>query len=272
MSKTAFRLTALACVAALGVSVAVAPTPARADNAGAFVGGLVGGVILKTIIDSAHPGYRPQGHRPVRAYRAPVDPAVTEYWRGVQVTLNEAGFYAGRPDGVPGRRTRAAVRDFQISIGAEPTGQLTPSEYNLLRNQVARATMPAPVAPMQAMPVVASAASATGQRDPWEGEYLTDCRNDRLQCWWEITREGDTPSYRAIYRMADRLDRTNVRCQMWAIADHDTLEPNRLMAMVPGAGIVWFKTTSQGQLDVAQGQALGCDGGTMSGLAEPVGD
>ncbi|WP_299865845.1 peptidoglycan-binding protein [uncultured Hoeflea sp.] len=44
--------------------------------------------------------------------------------RNIQAILNNNGFDAGKPDGVMGKRTTAAIKAFQTSIGMEPTGEI----------------------------------------------------------------------------------------------------------------------------------------------------
>jgi localization factor PodJL len=44
--------------------------------------------------------------------------------RNIQAILNNNGFDAGTPDGVMGKRTVAAIKAFQSSIGMEPTGEI----------------------------------------------------------------------------------------------------------------------------------------------------
>lgn len=44
--------------------------------------------------------------------------------RNIQAILNNNGFDAGKPDGVMGKRTTAAIKAFQASIGMEPTGEI----------------------------------------------------------------------------------------------------------------------------------------------------
>jgi len=44
--------------------------------------------------------------------------------RNIQAILNNNGFDAGAPDGVMGKKTVAAIKDFQTSIGVEPTGEI----------------------------------------------------------------------------------------------------------------------------------------------------
>lgn len=45
--------------------------------------------------------------------------------RNIQAILNKSGFDAGTPDGVMGAKTVSAIKDFQTSIGEQPTGQVT---------------------------------------------------------------------------------------------------------------------------------------------------
>ncbi|WP_417418057.1 peptidoglycan-binding protein [Hoeflea sp.] len=44
--------------------------------------------------------------------------------RNIQAILNNNGFDAGPPDGVMGKRTVSAIKQFQASIGMEPTGEV----------------------------------------------------------------------------------------------------------------------------------------------------
>ncbi|MEM6972992.1 MAG: peptidoglycan-binding protein [Pseudomonadota bacterium] len=57
----------------------------------------------------------------------------------LQRQLNALGFDAGPVDGLPGRRTRAAVSAFQSSRGFRPTGQLTRLERSALASEATRA-------------------------------------------------------------------------------------------------------------------------------------
>jgi peptidoglycan hydrolase-like protein with peptidoglycan-binding domain len=52
--------------------------------------------------------------------------------RQIQAALRRLDYYRGRVDGIFGSRTRAAIRRFQQTIGAETTGTLTADEANLL--------------------------------------------------------------------------------------------------------------------------------------------
>jgi len=53
----------------------------------------------------------------------------------MQTMLNRAGFDTGEPDGVVGRQTRAALRDFQRSAGLPPDGYPTATVIAALRRQ-----------------------------------------------------------------------------------------------------------------------------------------
>ena len=68
--------------------------------------------------------------------------------RLIQQGLCNEGFDPGMPDGLFGPRTRAAIRDWQQSRGASPTGYLNGAEAELLRT----AAMPPP--PPRAAPAV----------------------------------------------------------------------------------------------------------------------
>ena len=63
--------------------------------------------------------------------------------RLIQQELRNQGFDPGTPDGLFGPRTRAAIREWQQSRGASPTGYLNGADVELLR---------APPAPLPAVP------------------------------------------------------------------------------------------------------------------------
>src|SRR5262249_32172062 len=44
--------------------------------------------------------------------------------RNIQAILNNNGFDAGKPDGEMGKKTVAAIKAFQKSVGQEPTGKI----------------------------------------------------------------------------------------------------------------------------------------------------
>jgi membrane-bound lytic murein transglycosylase B len=51
----------------------------------------------------------------------------------LQTLLNRAGFDTGEPDGVVGRQTRAALRDFQRQASLPPDGYPTVEVIAVLR-------------------------------------------------------------------------------------------------------------------------------------------
>ena len=81
--------------------------------------------------------------------------------RLIQQGLRNEGFDPGTPDGLFGPRTRAAIRDWQQSPGASPTGYLNGSEAELLRTAAAAPPPAVPNAPPQpqVVPAVAPPAS-----------------------------------------------------------------------------------------------------------------
>ncbi len=53
-------------------------------------------------------------------------------WRQIQISLIQAGFDPGTPDGIPGPRTRSAIRDWQRANGLPPNGELDASSSRIL--------------------------------------------------------------------------------------------------------------------------------------------
>ena len=125
-------------------------------------------VVLATFVLSMQPARTPAAVTAM-APAATQDPAVEASLdldrptrRLIQQELRTAGFDPGTPDGLFGPRTRAAIRDWQQSRGASPTGYLTDAEAELLRT----GTTPPPAAPgtsptTKPIPAVASALEAT---------------------------------------------------------------------------------------------------------------
>ena len=95
--------------------------------------------------------------------------------RLIQQGLRNEGFDPGTPDGLFGPRTRAAIRDWQQSRGASPTGYLNGAEAELLRTAAAPPpTAPGAPPPLQvvpagnltALPATAAPASEPTETDP----------------------------------------------------------------------------------------------------------
>ena len=145
-----FRKTSLLVAAASLALIPVAtPEPAHAGGEGVAAGiiGFAAGAIIGSQMN------RPRERRVYRS--APQRPrrsaAEREYWMNVQASLNRLGFDAGPVDGAPGRKTRSAVTEFQMSINAVPNGKLTSEQASVLFARVnsgnSMATAPAQPAP-----------------------------------------------------------------------------------------------------------------------------
>ena len=128
-------LTATALTASL-VLVPVERAQADAGDfvAGAIIGGLVGHAATKNA-QKKRTVYKKTYTKKV--YR-PSIPA-TQTGREIQASLNYFGFNAGSVDGQLGRRSRAAISQYQAYMGYPATGQLTPFEQNLLITSYNRA-------------------------------------------------------------------------------------------------------------------------------------
>jgi len=62
----------------------------------------------------------------------------TEETKQIQIGLLRLGFETGRPDGLPGDATRAAIRDFQKSAGLAQDGKPTIALLQTIQNEVRR--------------------------------------------------------------------------------------------------------------------------------------
>ena len=66
--------------------------------------------------------------------------------RDIQTALKNAGFYSGKIDGVKGKGTRRAVRDFQKANGLKADGVVGPKTKELLNKYLSAAPeAPAPI-------------------------------------------------------------------------------------------------------------------------------
>ncbi|WP_293575764.1 peptidoglycan-binding domain-containing protein [Phaeobacter sp.] len=109
--------------------------PAVADNLGAaLVGSIIGGVIVNEANKNrSRTVTRQRSYSPARAQN-----------RETQTALNYFGFPAGTPDGVMGRKSRAAIAQYQGHMGFVATGQLTPNERDFLVSSYSRAQIGGP--------------------------------------------------------------------------------------------------------------------------------
>ena len=107
------------------------------------------------------------------------DPAVVEAAldldrpnrRLIQQELRNEGFHPGTPDGLFGPRTRAAIRDWQQSRGASPTGYLTGADVGLLRATTAQPpALSTASPPPEAIPAVGPSASSAAEPPPSSAE------------------------------------------------------------------------------------------------------
>ncbi len=113
----------------------VAAVPAQAGGKDALIGGIVG--FGAGYITGKNANNRPKQRQRTTTKRRTVSPAQREAARQqkeenrkIQVTLAQLGCDPGTPDGVFGKRTRAAVRCFQEQFQQPVTGKLT-SEQRL---------------------------------------------------------------------------------------------------------------------------------------------
>lgn len=128
----AIGLAASFAVASVGV-----PAPARADAGDAIVGGLIGGIIGGAIVNESQKKRQTTVVR--KSTSSGMSTAQREANREVQVALNYFGYPVGSPDGVLGRNSRAAIADYQATLGYPATGQLTEYERNHLVGSYHRA-------------------------------------------------------------------------------------------------------------------------------------
>jgi hypothetical protein len=113
-------------------SVSVSSLPARAGGGSAVAGGIIGfaaGAIVGSQLSKNRQRQRVYRNTGRSSGRSAEERA---YWKSIQASLNQIGFNAGPVDGAPGRKTRTAIKGFQLTIPAEPTGKLTPEQTRLL--------------------------------------------------------------------------------------------------------------------------------------------
>lgn len=128
----------MACAAAALMAVPIAK-PAQADGRD-FAAGIVAGVVGSAIVRNAQKPKRTVRRTTTRTYRAPaINHAQRAENREVQTALNYFGFPSGAPDGIFGRRTRAAVSSYQVHLGYPASGQLTQYEKSFLISSYHRA-------------------------------------------------------------------------------------------------------------------------------------
>lgn len=131
MMTSSSRLVLSACLLAV---LTTAPVVAQQRFVEGILG--IGGAIVLNELSKSN-NRQQAAPRPVQ-----VDPAAAqraaeqrEQTRLVQTRLNALGFDAGTPDGLSGPKTRNAISQFQVSIGAAPTGALSAEQIAVLYEQ-----------------------------------------------------------------------------------------------------------------------------------------
>jgi peptidoglycan hydrolase-like protein with peptidoglycan-binding domain len=115
-------------------------TRAQADAGDFVAGALIGGIIGHAATKDAQrkkAAQRKVYRAPAKKYRSSI-PA-TQTGREIQASLNYFGFNAGAVDGQLGRKSKAAISQYQAYLGYPVTGVLTPFEQNLLITSYTRA-------------------------------------------------------------------------------------------------------------------------------------
>ncbi len=140
---------------ALCLSLAISATTARAGSED-FIFGLGAGIIGSAIVNGAKKNAPAQTQKRTTRKRTNFSAETQD----IQLRLNMLGFDTGTPDGVSGRRTRNAIRQFQISIGAYANGKLD-------NRQIAKLyELTTPQQPAAPTPVVASAPAPVAATTP----------------------------------------------------------------------------------------------------------
>ncbi len=125
------HLTSSAMILALSAAGATLPmnrAAAGGDAGAAIIGALIGGAIVAGVANNRRNNTRSTASSAQRTEN-----------RAVQTALNYFNFPAGSPDGVFGRRTRAAISDYQAFMNFPVTGELTPYQKDFLLTSYQRA-------------------------------------------------------------------------------------------------------------------------------------
>jgi len=128
------RITTAAIAATLAMPVA---QPVHADADG-LVGGVIGGIIGGAIVAESQKSKK-RSSTSTRTTTSGVSSAQREENRQIQTALNYFGYPVGTPDGAIGPKSRAAIADYQLTLGYPPTGELTEFEKTFLLGSYQRA-------------------------------------------------------------------------------------------------------------------------------------
>jgi len=116
----------------VAASLALFPTSRVAADAGDIAAGVLLGVLGSAAANNSKSKKRYTGSSGVSS-------ATRAANREVQESLNYFSFPAGSPDGVLGKRSRAAISNFQVFMGFQPTGKLNTFERDFLVTSYHRA-------------------------------------------------------------------------------------------------------------------------------------
>jgi len=119
--------------------LSLGPAGQAAADSG-LVGGIVGGIIGGVIVNEANKN-RNRRATTSRSSRATTtqNSGLRSANREVQVALNYFGYPVGTPDGALGPRSRAAIAEYQATMGFSPSGDLNAFERDLLVQSYYRA-------------------------------------------------------------------------------------------------------------------------------------
>lgn len=139
----------VATTCALAAALAFTPAePVRADAgdaiAGAIVGGLIGHAIAKDQQRRKAATTARSSTKAPKPSKPGISAAQREQNREVQTALNQFGYNVGTPDGSIGPKSRAAISQYQATLGYPPTGQLTEYERTILVTAYHRAVAGGP--------------------------------------------------------------------------------------------------------------------------------
>jgi len=116
----------------VAASLALAPAMRVSADGGDVAAGVLLGVLGSAVVRDAKKKQR-------TTTRSTVSSATRTQNRQIQTSLNYFGFPAGTPDGVLGRKSRAATSNYQAFLGYPVTGRLTEFERDFLLNSYNRA-------------------------------------------------------------------------------------------------------------------------------------
>lgn len=123
----------------LALSLAIVPAGRAMADGDALVGGIVGGIIGGVIVNEANKNRAKRSTGTTYRSSSGQSSAQRAANREVQTALNYFGFPVGTPDGAIGPRSRAAIAEYQITMGWPGTGQLNDFERDILVSSYYRA-------------------------------------------------------------------------------------------------------------------------------------